>query len=179
MEILIHGAKHLAIEVSGGLHSSSVACLARRIEPSKSLTTISVVYETTHSASERNYINEVVLRMQAGGPIESRYLEGSLAYSYQWFTEDSVPEHDEPCLELYSVGTSRLRVTSARNASVLLTGIGAETTLDFHPLHLADLIRAFVGRKHLLRPTGGRTATARRSLLSFGRMECGRAAPPG
>ena len=139
--IRIEGTRHLAIEVSGGLDSSSVACLARRIDPSTSLTTISVVYETTHSASERDYIDEVVLRMQEGASIESRFPEGSSAYSYQWFTDDSVPEHDEPCLELYSVGTSKLRVANARDASVLLTGIGAETTLDPQPLHLADLIR--------------------------------------
>jgi asparagine synthase (glutamine-hydrolysing) len=145
----IEGARHIAIEVSGGLDSSSVACLARRLAPSKRLTTISVVYETTQSASEREYINEVILQMQGGASIESKYLAGSSATSYQWFTQDSVPEHDEPCLELYSVGTSRLRVANARNASVLLTGIGAETTLTFPPLHLADLIRRLRWKKAL------------------------------
>jgi len=136
----IERANHIAIEVSGGLDSSSVACLVRRIDPIKPLTTISVVYKTTQVASERDYIDEVIACMRDGGPIDSLYPEGDSAYSYQWFTQDSVPEHDEPCLEVYSVGTSRLRVNSARNASILLTGIGAETLLDFPPLHLADLI---------------------------------------
>jgi asparagine synthase (glutamine-hydrolysing) len=139
----IEGASHVAIEVSGGLDSSSVACLAPRIDPSMPLTTISVVYETTQAASEREYIDEVILRMRDEASIESFYHKGNSAYSYEWFTEDSVPEHDEPCLEVYSVGTSRLRVANARNSSVLLTGIGAETTLTFPPLHLADLIRRF------------------------------------
>jgi asparagine synthase (glutamine-hydrolysing) len=143
----IEGARHLAIEVSGGLDSSSVACLARRIDPSKPLTTISVVYDKTQSAAEREYINAVLLHMQDGAAIESLHLEGNIAYSYQWFTRDAIPEHDEPCLESYSVGTSRLRVSHARNASVLLTGIGAETTLTFPPLHLADLIRRLRWKK--------------------------------
>lgn len=143
----IEGVRHVALEVSGGLDSSSVACLARRIAPSKPLTTVSLVYEATQSASEREYIDEVIRRMQDGGSIEARYLQGDSAYSYQWFTEEAVPEHDEPCFDVSAVDVCRLRVTNARNASVLLTGIGAEATLAPPPLHLADLIRRLRWKK--------------------------------
>lgn len=132
----------IAAHLSGGMDSSSVVCLASQQlaseESSKRLHTLSLVYDLSSLAGEKEYIEMI---LQQGGAIEPHYLDGDSALDFQWFTED-IPLHDEPYAGLFRLALEKLLVDSAHQlrATTILTGVGVEELFDGKRLHIADFL---------------------------------------
>jgi asparagine synthase (glutamine-hydrolysing) len=133
-------AKHAAVELSGGLDSSAVACLARRIDPGRQLTLLSLVHRAFNLTAERQYIDAVVGQLADGAGVQACAVDGDELLSFQWFDRE-IPEHDEPSPGLVNVSNELCRMECCGDALVLLTGLGAEISLEPSLVYLADLLR--------------------------------------
>ena len=149
-----------AAHLSGGMDSSALVRLARDAlaceGQGRRLTTLSLVYEMASLAPEREYI-ELVLRER--GPLEPHLEPGDRLLGFDWF-ERAVPAHDEPYPGLFYLGAERglAERAAALGATGVLTGTGAESSVEGTHLHLADLLRR--GR------LGATVAEARRWALA-------------
>jgi asparagine synthase (glutamine-hydrolysing) len=132
-----------ASHLSGGMDSSSVACLARDWIAAGvgqgPLLTVSNVYQRPSLAGERAFIDLV---LKQGGPVEPILLPGDAALDFDWFP-DRIPRHDEPYGGLAGLAKQALPIEAAAGveADYLLTGLGSDEMLDNGPLHIADLLR--------------------------------------
>lgn len=138
----LRGAGTAFVELSGGVDSSSVACMASRListgrVAASELRTISFVYEQSPTSDERPFIRAVEERLGAPG----------LHLGEEFLT---LPPLTAPCPELptYTHCFSRLYEAvsasmQARGARVLLTGVGGDSLSWSEvatPLELADLL---------------------------------------
>ena len=132
-----------AAHLSGGMDSSSVACLAReelsRAGIGTPLHTLSMVYERHNLIGERAYIDEV---LRQGAPIESHLVPGDHIVHFGWF-DGSIPRHEEPSGILVSMPFHRALCAAADGAGALttLSGEGSDEILYDVPFHLADDLR--------------------------------------
>ena len=130
----------VAAHLSGGMDSSSVACIAHDLLASghRRLTTISVVY---NDPSLRTSATTSCAVLDQGGPVDPIYLDGDSTLDYQWFDE-GLPSHDEPYAALFRVASERSLVGAAREAgaATVLTGAGADDLLAGDRFYLADLL---------------------------------------
>lgn len=133
----------VAAQLSGGMDSTAVACLARDLmaagDAAGPLHTLSLVYDRPSLAGERAYIEEA---LRQGGPVEPHLIQGEAAADYEWF-QKGVPAHDEPFTGLRCLETFRVFVEAADRlgAATTMTGLGADEILECAPDHIADLLR--------------------------------------
>lgn len=133
----------VASQLSGGMDSSSVVCLAREwmkagMGPAK-LHTLTSVYQRPSLAAERGYAEMVI---QQGGELEPHWVDADEAISYCWF-EQGIPYHDEPFMGLpfLSMETLLIEVASQVGIDVILTGIGSDDFICGTGLGIADQLR--------------------------------------
>jgi asparagine synthase (glutamine-hydrolysing) len=135
------GEGSVSAHLSGGMDSSSVACIARDTlaQHGRRLATLSLVYLLPGLAGERAWIDRVLAQ---GGPVDAHFLPGDDALDYQWF-DAPLPEHDEPYAGLFRVAMERALVDGAvrAGAATILTGQGADDFLEGPPLRVAQLFR--------------------------------------
>jgi asparagine synthase (glutamine-hydrolysing) len=134
----------VAAHLSGGMDSSSVACLARDllsadVSASSKLQALSLVYQRRGLIGERAYIDMVV---DQGGPLELRTLEADGILYFDWF-RDGLPRHDEPSSILVSLPSHRslIELSDRADALTTLTGEGGDELAYFAPFDLADHVR--------------------------------------
>jgi asparagine synthase (glutamine-hydrolysing) len=130
----------IASHLSGGMDSSSVACIARDFlaaTPDK-LIALSLVYQMPSLAGESQYIQRVV---EQGGALEFQAIAGDAALDFHWFSE-GIPGHDEPYSGLFHLAMERVLVEVAHQLGVttILSGGGAELILEGNRSYLADWV---------------------------------------
>ena len=128
-----------AAHLSGGMDSSSIVCLARKLINNKPLITLSLVYQLPSLIKETDYIN---LILQQDKEIIPYYVDGDQALDFNWF-QDSIPTHDEPYSGLFHFALEKalIDVISGLNIETILTGNGAEMLVEGNHYYLADLMR--------------------------------------
>jgi asparagine synthase (glutamine-hydrolysing) len=132
-----------ASHLSGGKDSSSVVCIIRELiaegKISGELHTLSLVYQALGLASEKDYIQMVI---DQGGSIIPHFVNGDVAVDFQWFTDDKIPDHDEPYTGLFHLAMEKVLVDVAQQLGItmILGGGGAELVAEGNRMHLADLI---------------------------------------
>jgi asparagine synthase (glutamine-hydrolysing) len=136
-----------AADLSGGMDSSAVVCVARDLLAGEPLTTLSLVYQKNSMTSETDWIRLVLAQ---GGAIDAHFLDGDALVDFDWF-ERGVPEHDEPYNGLCQLAMERrlVEVAHAAGAATVLTGTGAEAVAEGTPYGLADQLRRLRWRSAL------------------------------
>lgn len=127
--------------LSGGLDSSSIVCVARRLlaeEGRPQLRTYSTTYEGSPECTDAPYIQDVL----ALGGLEPYILKGDRIHHF-----DRVGEifdcHDEPYWDHNMHATWRLmEIIGGQGTRVMLDGTDGDTTLAYSLVSLADLFRA-------------------------------------
>jgi asparagine synthase (glutamine-hydrolysing) len=127
--------------LSGGMDSSSIACVARELlagPRQDALHTFSLTYESRLLAGEQQLMRDV----EVGGRISPHRLVGDEALHFQWF-DGNLPLMDEPYAGLFEFASQRAMGTAAIDAGVdvLLTGVGIEHSLESTRLHIAHQLR--------------------------------------
>ncbi|MGB5595347.1 MAG: asparagine synthase-related protein, partial [Crocosphaera sp.] len=128
-----------AAHLSGGMDSSSIVCLARKLSKNQPLITLSLVYQLPSLIKETDYIN---LILQQDKEIIPYYVDGDQALDFSWF-QDTIPDHDEPYSGLFHFALEKalIDVISDLNIETILTGNGAEMLVEGNHYYLADLMR--------------------------------------
>jgi len=149
--------------LSGGLDSSSITCVARRVMSARNigrgtLHTFSIVFPSVPEADEQSYIEAVT----AGGELAPHYLRGD-QLSPLGEVAAMLSAEDEPFYapNLY-LHWALYRAARQAGVRVLLDGIDGDTTVSHSLLYLAELARsarlgALIGEtralaRHLGRP---------------------------
>jgi asparagine synthase (glutamine-hydrolysing) len=132
----------VAAHLSGGMDSSTVACLAAaelECRGARPLHTLSLVYRGLGLAGERRYIDDVV---RQAGAVMPHFVEADELVDFDWFDQD-LPCHDEPFDALNTLATERRMILDADRAGarVILSGLGSDEIVDCQPYFLADLLR--------------------------------------
>lgn len=128
-----------AAHLSGGMDSSSIVCLARKLVKNQHLIALSLVYKIPSLIKETDYINLIVQQDQGIIPY---YINGDQALDFQWF-QDPIPDHDEPYSGLFHFALEKalVDVVSSLNIQTILSGNGAEMLVEGNHYYLADLMR--------------------------------------
>ncbi len=128
-----------ATHLSGGMDSSSIVCLARKLSKNKPLITLSLVYQLQSLSKEIDYIN---LILEQDKNIIPYYVNGDQALDFTWF-QNTIPDHDEPYSGLFHFALEKamIDVISNLNIETILTGNGAEMLVEGNHYYLADLMR--------------------------------------
>jgi asparagine synthase (glutamine-hydrolysing) len=126
----------VGVLMSGGLDSTSVACLAARMMPSQQFTTISYVFDELPDCDEREYINAVADKWN----IHSVQIPCDDAWPYkdwgQWYRNPNDPEGN-----LYRLVKERaFKRTHDEGLRVLLTGGFGDHLYDGVENWMADLL---------------------------------------
>lgn len=150
-------------ELSGGLDSSTIVCLAAESNP-EDLEVLSVVFDRSRSADERKWMRAVLEKY----PLPWHTLDGDEESMFSEIPEDFRPEPD-----LYNVSPARYRrcedLLSRHGVGALLTGLGGDQVLfglGAEPFFLADrfweggLHRALPGLREWQRKDGARRSLA-------------------
>ena len=130
---------HFAAHLSGGMDSSSIVCLVRKLVQDKLLMTLSLVYQLPSLVKETDYIN---LILEQDKNIIPYYVDGDKALDFSWF-QNTIPDHDEPYSGLFHFALEKamINVISNLNIETILTGNGAEILVEGNHYYLADLMR--------------------------------------
>lgn len=149
----------LALTVSGGLDSSSIACVANHLVSSGEATATgrmySAVYEHTPSADEKEYLDELIVACPhfSVTEIPSDDLWGLLE-----FADDNNYPLDDPETEIIrAMILTQLRRASQNGHRVVISGHGGDQVMDADayrvPFYLKDVSLAHLPREmcHFLR----------------------------
>ncbi|MDJ0660337.1 MAG: asparagine synthase-related protein [Crocosphaera sp.] len=130
---------NFAAHLSGGMDSSSIVCLAKKLVKNQSLFTLSLVHKLPSLAKETDYIN---LILEQNKNIMPYYVNGDQALDFTWF-QDTIPDHDEPYSGLFHFALEKAMIDaiSHLNIETILTGNGAEMLVEGNHYYLADLMR--------------------------------------
>jgi asparagine synthase (glutamine-hydrolysing) len=130
-------------ELSGGLDSTSLVCLAAEIlgGDTKRLHTLTAVFDEASRTDERVWTRHVLDKY----PLASHHIDGDAEHPFRNMQE-AAPFWDEPDGQIPHYALLRGIADPVRDAGsfVLLSGIGAETVvMDYGspPTHLADSLR--------------------------------------
>lgn len=133
----LRGRKAVGCMLSGGLDSSSIACVAEgcRSEP---LDTFSVVFPGVPESDERQYIRTVV----NSGDFEPHFLRGD-DKSPLGDIEQVVHHQDEPFYtpNLY-LHRAMYRQANRQGVGIVLDGLDGDSTISHGYGHLTDLLRS-------------------------------------
>jgi len=128
-----------ATHVSGGMDSTAVVMLARQdVATGQHLHGISLVYNRLDALSrERPYVDAVFAHAPEMAP---HLIDGDDLLDFDSFRDP--PPHDEPYPGLWRLSMDRaaIEVAIQTGAATLLTGLGADETLNVQPYHVADLL---------------------------------------
>jgi len=132
-------------ELSGGLDSSSIACMAQelvreRATPPEQLNTLSWVYDKAYYSDERRWIEPVVKKHN----LAHRYISCDHYYPLQDFARSSV-QWDEPSYQniFDSLFTKISQELRKGGIAVVLSGQAGDQTVvpGYCPVYIADLFR--------------------------------------
>jgi asparagine synthase (glutamine-hydrolysing) len=126
-----------ATHVSGGMDSTAVVMLARKAA-AEPLDGISLVYSRLDALSrERPYVDAAFAHAPEMRP---HLIDGDDLLDFDSFRDP--PVHDEPYPGLWRLTMDRAAIRAALEvgAETLLTGLGADETLNVQPYHVADLV---------------------------------------
>lgn len=136
----VRSAFPVGSQLSGGLDSSSVTCVARNLlqAEDEQLHTFSDVYDDVPECDERPFMNEVL----AQGGVTPHYIHSDrLGPLSEW--ENMFPPDEEPCLvgaNAYLVWESN-RQTAKTGVRVVLDGFDGDTTVSHGTGYFAELAR--------------------------------------
>lgn len=125
--------------LSGGMDSSSIVCLVRKLIQDRPLITLSLVYNLQSLSKETDYINLII---EEGKNIISYYVNGDKTLDFSWF-KNTIPDHDEPYSGLFHFALEKAMIDaiSDLNIETVLTGNGAEMLVEGNHYYLSDLMR--------------------------------------
>jgi asparagine synthase (glutamine-hydrolysing) len=127
-----------AIALSGGLDSSAVAAMARRVLPPgqpPELFTCSFVFSNRHECDERDYISCTAASLS----LDTELIETEL-FSYLDRLESSPPQLESPPRGPESSFREMLQRVRSRGARALLTGNGGDELMAGSPLVYLDCL---------------------------------------
>src|SRR6185369_3768115 len=134
-------------DLSGGLDSSSIVCMAQEIRnqnghKKNAFSTVTVVYDEATKSDEREWSQEVVDKYA----LDAHEISGDVFCSFKDSLEGA-SYWDEPHGQIlfYSTFKRYSEMLAQAGSKVLLTGVCAEAVLlveDPEPIHLADMLRA-------------------------------------
>ncbi|MGB5900381.1 MAG: lasso peptide isopeptide bond-forming cyclase [Geitlerinemataceae cyanobacterium] len=136
----VRSAFPVGSQLSGGLDSSSVTCVARNLlqAEGEQLHAFSNVYDEVPECDERSFMNEVL----AQGGLTPHYIHPDrLGPLSEW--ENMFPPDEEPCLvgaNAYLVWESN-RQTAKTGVRVVLDGFDGDTTVSHGTGYFAELAR--------------------------------------
>lgn len=127
----------LACALSGGLDSSSIACIAAEQIGGRPLTTLSMYYDDEFGADERPYINAILEKYPALNP---QFIDVSKIASFGSLA-DAFTAHGRPPLAINRATGSRPAYEAAWrvNAKILLDGHGGDEVVSYGSHYLVDL----------------------------------------
>jgi asparagine synthase (glutamine-hydrolysing) len=137
----LHGP--VAAHVSGGMDSTALALLARRLMAAGAapgpLHAVSLVYERLAGLGRERPFTELVYNEYPD--LVPHHIAADELLDFDCFADP--PPHEEPYPGLWRLGMDRATVGAAlgAGAATLLTGIGGDELLDVQPFHLTDLLR--------------------------------------
>ena len=145
----------LGAQLSGGLDSSSVVCMARQLLAGQPLHTFSILFDQTAESDERAYIREIL----AGGGLTPHDILGDRQTPLVdvdrilWHMEEP-SRHLGICMQWLT-----FQAVQAQGLRLFLTGNGGDALVSYGLFRLAELTRA--GQWGLLRRELQAFATAR------------------
>lgn len=137
----VHSAGPVGSTLSGGLDSSSIACLAAQFARQSGtgpLPTFSVIFDDVPQSDERDYMNAAL----AQGGMEPHFIHGDKIGPF-FDIERVLRQEDEP----FHAGNLFLHwamyeAAAAAGVSVLLDGLDGDTTVSHGAYRLVELARA-------------------------------------
>jgi asparagine synthase (glutamine-hydrolysing) len=142
----LRSAFPVGISLSGGLDSSSLACLAAEIIsaeglPQESLKTYSYVFYKFHSCDERSYIQPVIEQAARFHPIQPRLVEGD-AFWPTPLNEDWLIQRDYPFQDPYYNLLRGIQQTAhGDGVRTVLSGFYGDDLYSGKNYWFADLLR--------------------------------------
>ncbi len=133
----------VGVAVSGGMDSSSIACLAQELQPKQDVQVpvwlLTTIYECTPGADERDYFEAVAARCPA---LQAERILSDDCWSLREFGTDGGFPLDEPEIGLNRTLLLRLiRQARAKGCRVMLNGCGGDQVLGGEPYHLPHLLQ--------------------------------------
>jgi asparagine synthase (glutamine-hydrolysing) len=124
-------------ELSGGLDSSSIACVAARAGI-RDLGLISIVYSSSRTADERRWMTEVLRSCKA--PWHA--LDGDEVHPFARFPDRKLPEPGRNAM-VWGMLEQYERLARENAVDVILSGFGGDAVLyaSPRPVHLGDRLR--------------------------------------
>jgi len=134
----LRSAFSIGSELSGGLDSSSITCVSRKLLGDGSLHTFSAVFDELTECDERQYIEPVL----ALGKVQSHYFVADHQNPLQHL--DQIFWHQEEAFFApnHFMGWGLKGVVQATGVRVLLSGFDGDTTVSDGYGYLGDLARA-------------------------------------
>jgi asparagine synthase (glutamine-hydrolysing) len=139
-------------DLSGGLDSSSIVCIAQEIQnrnghKKNEFSTVTVVYDEATESDEREWSQSAVDKYG----LDAHQISGDAFCAFKDSLEGA-SYWDEPHAQIlfYSTFKRYAEMLAQAGSKVLLTGVCAEMVLlveDPEPIHLADLLRTLQLRK--------------------------------
>ena len=135
------GTEPVWTDLSGGLDSSAITCVAARLHGRRRLSPITVVFGESTLSDEREWAAAVERAVE----LERHDIDGDVHHVFSRLGE-AVQHWEEPhgAAAFFGVHERYARLMKGNGVPVLLSGIGAEAVvLSKHqePVHLADLLR--------------------------------------
>lgn len=131
-------SKPVATTLSGGLDSSSVACVARDFlvrDGRGPLRTLSLVYDHVHECDERQYINAVV----AHGDLEPHFVHADRAVPLPYFGLTDEYSNDDLFDSPNSFSVSGMELLRELGIRVVLDGFDGDNTISHGYAYLSEL----------------------------------------
>ncbi|GAB4313400.1 MAG: lasso peptide isopeptide bond-forming cyclase [Methanobacteriaceae archaeon] len=140
----------LGFELSGGLDSSSVVCMARKINDKNkfynNIKTFSYVFDEISEVDERFYINKVVEK----GGIKTYFLKGDEISPLNEI-EDIIKNQEQP---FYTPNLSIIwnlyKIIQNKSIRVLLSGNGGDEIISHESYYFKYLARSFQWKKMII-----------------------------
>jgi asparagine synthase (glutamine-hydrolysing) len=134
----LRSAWPVATDLSGGLDSSSVTCVARGIADrsvAAPLSSLSVIYDHVRECDERKFIDLVV----AQGGLRALYFPGDGSTSWPYLNSPNSYDHDDPFDAPNSFSASLMSMLADQGIRVLLDGFDGDNTVSHGTAYLAEL----------------------------------------
>jgi len=132
----LRSAFPIGFMLSGGLDSSSIVCMARKLKPkSNNLDTFSIIFDTLHDCDERSYLEKVI----NDGNLSTHLILGDKAGPLENM-EKMLWHLDQPSFggNLYLYWPLAMEV-HAQNVRVLLDGVGGDSTVSHGWTYITEL----------------------------------------
>jgi asparagine synthase (glutamine-hydrolysing) len=134
----LRSAYPVATNLSGGLDSSSVTCVARDILRQSGdvpLATLSAIYDHVRECDERSFIDLVV----AQGGVNPLYLLADVTAPHPYHTLTNSCAYDDPYDAPNSFSDSLMTILSDQGIRVILDGFDGDNTVSHGTAYLAEL----------------------------------------